>query len=267
MGLTPGQYKQLLAPINPRRVGRRDGMSHLEAYDVRAHLVRIFGFGGWDGEVLEVVPMFETVGEKTRDGRTWRTYSVGYRCTYRLTVRDPGGAVLAVYTEAATGDATNFPETKRADAHDFAVKTAESQALKRCAINLGDQFGLSLYNAGSTAGLIGRTLVGPDGDGGPQQPVDGHVTHVAPEDGPAGRAEPEVSTPPAPEAAPARQDSTDIADSLRRDVLAATTRRQLAGLLAEAGKQRVAGALTADADGHGMTLETLINRRLKAVKA
>ena len=31
-------------------------------------------------------------------------------------------------------------------AHDLAMKSAISQALKRCAANLGDQFGLSLYS-------------------------------------------------------------------------------------------------------------------------
>jgi hypothetical protein len=38
------------------------------------------------------------------------------------------------------------------------VKTAESDALKRAAICLGDQFGLSLYNNGSTAPVV-RALI------------------------------------------------------------------------------------------------------------
>ena len=42
----------------------------------------------------------------------------------------------------------------------MAVKTAESDALKRAAINLGDQFGLSLYNNGSTAPVVTQTLAG-----------------------------------------------------------------------------------------------------------
>ena len=40
----------------------------------------------------------------------------------------------------------------------MAVKTAESDAFKRAAINLGDQFGLSLYNNGSLKPVVGRTL-------------------------------------------------------------------------------------------------------------
>ena len=40
----------------------------------------------------------------------------------------------------------------------MAVKTAESDALKRAAINLGTQFGLSLYQNGSLRDVIIQTL-------------------------------------------------------------------------------------------------------------
>jgi len=57
---------------------------------------------------------------------------------------------------AAIGDATNQPGL--ADAHDLALKTADSQALKRAAVNMGDQFGLSLYNNGSFDPVVNRSL-------------------------------------------------------------------------------------------------------------
>lgn len=47
------------------------------------------------------------------------------------------------------------------DAHDQAMKTALSQGLKRCAANLGDQFGMSLYNGGSYDAVVLGTLAGP----------------------------------------------------------------------------------------------------------
>lgn len=199
--LSEEQITRLLAPINPRRVSHKDGMSHLEAYDVRAHLDRMFGFANWDGEVVESWQLFEEIdGEKVwntqKKGRNNTTYagwddnrriSVGYRVRYRLVIKSPSGRELARYAEEATGDATNFPGSKRADAHDFAVKTAESQALKRCATNLGDQFGLSLYHNGSTDALVMRTLVGTpavveDKGGAPDE----HAPAVVPE------AQPEV---------------------------------------------------------------------------
>lgn len=143
--LTPAQIEQLLRPINPRRVNKDGkGFSHVEAYDIRAHLIRIFGFGNFSAELLSYDLIFETQhGEGHAKVGKW---DVGYRAMVRLSVGD------AVYTEAAVGDVSNFPS--RADAHDMAIKTAESQALKRCATNLGDQFGLSLYNDGSPEPVV-----------------------------------------------------------------------------------------------------------------
>ena len=46
-GLSPLQYERLMRPLNSSRVKKRDGMSYLEAWDVRAHLIRTFGFGGF----------------------------------------------------------------------------------------------------------------------------------------------------------------------------------------------------------------------------
>lgn len=50
----------------------------------------------------------------------------------------------------------NLPDP--GEAHDMAVKTAESDAFKRAAINLGDNFGLSLYNNGSVAPVVRATI-------------------------------------------------------------------------------------------------------------
>jgi hypothetical protein len=176
--LTEEQVAQLLKQINPARVQQRDGMAHLEAYDVRAMLIRIFGFGRFSADLIDLAPLYEALSE---DGKR---VSTGYRATVKLTVNAPDGTVLATYTEAATGAATNFPITKRADAADFAIKTAESQALKRCATNLGDQFGLSLYRKGSTHALVVRTLVGSSVDAGAARAVDDGTPQIVPEHDP-----------------------------------------------------------------------------------
>jgi recombination DNA repair RAD52 pathway protein len=150
--LSAEQVEQLLKPINPSRVSKDGkGFSHVEAYDVRAHLNRIFGFARWSSELTDLQLNFETEA-----GGKW---TVSYRATIALTVYSPQGDRLATYTEAAVGDAKNQPS--RGDAHDMAIKTAESQAFKRAAINLGDQFGLGLYNSGSTASAVKDTLVKP----------------------------------------------------------------------------------------------------------
>jgi len=47
------------------------------------------------------------------------------------------------------------------DTADFALKTAASDAMKRCATNLGTQFGLSLYASGATRDQV-RFTVDPE---------------------------------------------------------------------------------------------------------
>jgi len=109
----------------------------------------VFGFGGWSAEVLSADLAFEdAVPTKTGTGTNW---NVGYKVILRLRIHD----LNATYTEAAIGKAT-LPQ--RGEAHDMAIKTAESDALKRAAINLGDQFGLGLYNNGSLRPVVGASI-------------------------------------------------------------------------------------------------------------
>lgn len=152
------QTKQLLAPINPRRVlADGKGHSHLPQQDVIAHLIRVLGFGNFMYELLNIELLFETprVAEKVGARDRW---DVAYKAAMRLTVLDPTGVVACIYEDVSTGDAQN---QTRADAHDLAMKSAVSLAKKRCAIHLGDQFGLSLYNKGQTSALVVGTKVLP----------------------------------------------------------------------------------------------------------
>jgi hypothetical protein len=119
-------------------------LSYLEAWDVKAHLIRVFGFGGWSWHVTTAELAFEDKNEKGQ-------WNVGYKVIGSLTIH----ALDCCYSEAAVGSA-NLPQ--RGEAHDMAVKTAESDALKRAAINLGTQFGLSLYDNGSKRDVVGSTL-------------------------------------------------------------------------------------------------------------
>jgi len=148
MGINAAQYDQLLKPLNESRIAKRGQagrqLSYLEAWDVKAHMIRIFGFGGWSADVIESVLAFEDHNEKGQ-------WNVGYKVVLRLHIP----ALECSYTEAAVGSA-HLPQ--RGEAHDMAIKTAESDALKRAAINLGTQFGLSLYNNGSMRDVVVQTL-------------------------------------------------------------------------------------------------------------
>lgn len=167
MTVTSEQYDLLTRPIDESRIRVLKGNSHLEAWDDRRWLLRIFGWGGFDIEypTIEVVHAREYApGEAHMSGGKTNNrpvFTVVYRAVCRLTIRTPDGAVLAMFEDTAAGESTNQPSL--GDAHDHASKTACSQALKRCCVNLGDQFGLSLYNGGRTAAVVGRSVVTPAG--------------------------------------------------------------------------------------------------------
>lgn len=164
---TAEQVERLLRPIKQHRVMQAQGQSHIPAYDVVAHLNRMFGFGGWDKEIVSI----EMV-EQRNDVPGKNGWYVTYRCHMRLIIRDPDGNVVTIKEDGACGSANNLPAL--GDAHDFAYKNAISYALKRCAKDLGDQFGLSLYNKGSVGALVGTTLVGR-GEGNDSTDLEDHA--------------------------------------------------------------------------------------------
>lgn len=159
--LTPEQYTFLTSAIAPGRIQHLSGQSHLEQWDIRRHLIRVFGFGGYDIDTL-ALDLVREIEDVPADGRGRSRWTVVYRAQIRLTVKAADGRVIAHYDDAATGGAHNQPSLS--DAHDMAMKTALSQALKRTAVNLGDQFGLSLYNGGRPDPVILRSLVAPTQD-------------------------------------------------------------------------------------------------------
>jgi hypothetical protein len=208
--LTEQQVAFLLSPISSNRVRNLRGMSHLEAWDVRRQLIRIFGFEGFTVETLALDLAHENGNPNYRKknkageeyGPTYTAWTVVYRAQVRLTVKTPRGETIAMFEDAAAGDAVNQPSV--GDAHDLAMKTALSQALKRCAVNLGDQFGLSLYNDGSQDAVVMRSLAYM---GEPvKESEDGPVGSEPTPQGDASGSEPDPK-PPASAAAPPQQES------------------------------------------------------------
>lgn len=166
--LTAEQYDRLTMALDANRVGKNPkGYSHLEAWDVRRWLIRVFGFGSFDIETvaLDLVKEIENPGRRKKNkqgeeyGDPYTAWTVVYRAQIRLTIRDQFGGYV-VLEDGACGDSTNQPSL--GDCHDNAAKTALSQALKRCAVNLGDCFGLGLYNGGGTQSVVNRSLVAPE---------------------------------------------------------------------------------------------------------
>ncbi len=156
MSITPEQLKILMGNLNPARVKSRSqsgrSFSYLEGYDVKATLIRVFGFGGFSAEVVanDVVTKDEVkIGKDQKDG--WR---VSVMSTVKLTIHSTG----AVYTESAIATSS---QPSLGDALDMAIKSASTDALKRAATYLGTQFGLSLYADGTTTEVV-KVIVAPD---------------------------------------------------------------------------------------------------------
>lgn len=167
-GVSTDQYRALMKPLNTSRIAKRKQggkeLSYLESYDVKAHLIRTFGFCNFDSEVESE----EFLGTREYDGRKQNEQNnppkpmveVIWKARVRLTIRSEDGRPLATYAEGAVGSASG-PFNMLGEHHDNALKTAASDALKRCATFLGSQFGLSLYANGSTKEVVRGTLVMP----------------------------------------------------------------------------------------------------------
>jgi len=159
------QYEKLAGPLNATRIAKRSQggkqLSYLESWDVRAHLIRMFGYGGFDLDMIDYTHV--ATREYTSSGDTPKPMvEVIYTARMSLMIRAADGFELCHYTEAAAGSASG-PASMLGEHHDNALKTAASDAMKRCAMNLGNQFGLSLYDNGSTRDVVKATLVKPDG--------------------------------------------------------------------------------------------------------
>ncbi len=161
-GITAEQWRVLMRPLNRTRVAKRKQggkeLSYLEAWDVKAHLTRVFGFGNWDSEVLS----FNHITTREYGTAEKPMVEVIYSVHLRLSIRDSNANLLCQHSEVAVGS-TSGPANMLGEHHDNAVKTAASDAIKRCAINMGTQFGLSLYDQGATHDIIKNTLVKPEG--------------------------------------------------------------------------------------------------------
>lgn len=150
--LTDNQLKVLFSELHKSRVGHNQkGFAHVQQWDIRRFLIRVFGFGGYDTELVSIDCVREIEHPPSNPSGKSR-WTVVYRVHQRLTIKDIAGNPIASYDGVATGDAQNQPSL--GDAHDGAVKEADSQSLKRAAVNLGDAFGLALYNGGTTDAVV-----------------------------------------------------------------------------------------------------------------
>ena len=152
-GLTRSQIERLVRAIDPTHVDKRQGsLSYMAQHEVRAELTRIFGFGNWDSQVLQMDKLWEESYEK--GGKTY--YRACYRAAVQLNIRDYWGNDICSFVEYHAEANSGLPD--RGEAEAMAITSVESYALRRAAIGLGDRLGLGLYNNGSEAPLVRGTL-------------------------------------------------------------------------------------------------------------
>lgn len=139
-GVNADVREALEQDLDPQRVRSKPGrgnLSYLATHDVIRTANRIFGFGRWGYEVVDLT----LLGSTPKSGKdNAKGVYVGYRCTVRLTV-----AGCVPVSGVGYGDGVEYQEQSPITAHELAVKEAESDALKRAFRNFGDQFGLILY--------------------------------------------------------------------------------------------------------------------------
>ena len=137
MGFAEEQTKALSAKLNGKHVKSRelDGieLSYIEGWHCLAEANRIFGFDGWDRETLSV----KCVWDGTWSGRKG--------CAYTALVRIRVRARDTVVCRDGSGAGHGWAETL-GEAHESALKEAETDATKRALATFGNPFGLALYD-------------------------------------------------------------------------------------------------------------------------
>lgn len=164
--LTYKQLKALFANLNAGRVktrttpGSNKQMSYLEAWDVKAALIRVFGPAStsWvqqDAQIAQIEKVPKTVWKNGVKETLPFPENYNYKITAmvrgNLTIHQTGATYGGVAVSSQVG-----PDF--GDVADFAMKTADSDAIKRAAIFLGTQFGLSLYDDGSVTDIVKMSM-------------------------------------------------------------------------------------------------------------
>ncbi|GAA0235732.1 hypothetical protein LNAOJCKE_0905 [Methylorubrum aminovorans] len=137
MSFTPQQIDSLKAGLDRKNVRQREQagrkFSYVEGWHAIAEANRIFGFDAWDRETTELRLLGERqVGERNR---------VAYMARVRITVRTPDRVIVRDGCGYGSGIDKDIGQ-----AHESALKEAETDAMKRALMTFGNPFGLALYD-------------------------------------------------------------------------------------------------------------------------
>lgn len=125
--------------ISTREAGNGRTLDYVSGYYVIKRLNAILGQGNWGYEIQNTALVYQGEIQPPNRGKVFTAH---YLTTVRLTACV--GSNTVVFSDVGYGDGTDKQSPGKA--HELAAKEAVTDALKRCAKNLGMSFGLALYD-------------------------------------------------------------------------------------------------------------------------
>ena len=137
MAFNEVQVKNLEAKLDAKHVRTRrvqdTSLAYVEGWHVIAEANRIFGYDAWDRHTLSTRCVWS--------GSASQHYAAAYIAKVRIAVR--AGATVITREGCGSG---NAKAPTPGEAHEFALKAAETDATKRALATFGNPFGLALYD-------------------------------------------------------------------------------------------------------------------------
>ena len=143
-GFSAAPLAALSAPLDRSHVCSREQgrgkVSYIQSWVVISEANRIFGFDGWQRQttLCRCVSQAERrIGQQQKPG-----WGVTYIARVRITV-NAGGVVPLIREGTGAGHGI---DADLGQAHESAIKEAETDAMKRALMTFGNPFGLALYD-------------------------------------------------------------------------------------------------------------------------
>jgi hypothetical protein len=143
-GFSPEQIAALAAPLDRANVRQREQgrgkVAYVEGWFAVAEANRIFGFDGWQRQTIAVRCVAQgerSIGRDQKPG-----WGVTYTARVRVTVT-AGGLPPLVREGSGAGHGIDVDLVQ---AHESALKEAETDAMKLALMTFGNPFGLALYD-------------------------------------------------------------------------------------------------------------------------
>ena len=150
MAFNEAQVKSLEAKLDSKHVRTRrvqdTTLAYVEGWHVIAEANRIFGYDAWDRHTLSTRCVWS--------GAANHHYAAAYIAKVRIAVR--AGAIVITREGCGSGNAKALTP---GEAHELALKAAETDATKRALATFGNPFGLALYDR-ELAGVKNRKALG-----------------------------------------------------------------------------------------------------------